>query len=223
MAMNTVPAPSDKTVADPITVRISAFMERELERRGVFPELRLENARHFWSGASGATGLHDVGIERARELLADAQAQRNRSNELPRGTGIAYSALARNLRDDLRTADKRGLWDDPGMDVARQLAAESPACFDVGDEALYFEDEDAEYGAKVTVVKGYGLHSVECEDGRYVSGKDCVRFSYLFGYAVQKKGGASSFFCKAHQLTGDDCKPSHVRLVPAASAPRPHQ
>ena len=53
------------TLDTKITIPITAVIDREFKRRGVFPELRLEMATKV---INGATGKHLVSLERAREI-----------------------------------------------------------------------------------------------------------------------------------------------------------
>lgn len=122
----------------------------------------------------------------------------------------------RNIQCALRQEARRGLWDDPGMEEAKKRAIQSPACFDVGDKALFFEDDD-EFGAEVTVVEAYAMYSVRSKTGAYVA-EDGARFNYQFGYVVKRKVDAQSFFVLPCQLTRDDCKPAHLCLVPSRPA-----
>ena len=210
--------------ADPdtyITVLISPVMEREFKRRDIFPELRLETAVRI---QNGATGVHKVSVERAKELLADAQAMGmyDRAAPLPRGIPVAYSALVRNIGATLKQEARRGLWDDPGMDEMKKRAAQSPARFDVGDTALYFDDDDEEYGTQVSVVEAYGLYAVLNEAGAYLSAANGKRINYQSGYVVKRKGAENTFFVLACQLTRDDCQPSHLRLVASMASAAAH-
>jgi len=106
-------------------------------------------------------------------------------------------------RSRANPAQENPSFSDPGMaDVLRrQLAASS--CFAVGDRVLYFPD-GAEYGQECTVAEGYSLYAVSTAD---------QRIDYRYGYAIQRRGSNQRFFVPAYQLTRDDCKPSHLRLV----------
>lgn len=79
----------------------------------------------------------------------------------------------------------------------KRRAAQSPACFDVGDKTLYFKDDD-EYGTEVIVVQAYGLYSVLDEAGAYLSAQDGKRINYQSGYVVGRKGSER----KRHALRG---------------------
>ncbi len=196
-----------------ILVRISPVIEREFKRRDVFPELRIERAKNI---INGATGVHQVTITRAREILADARSQRG-NLDLPRGIPRAYGALASNVEDCIKHEERRGLFDDPGREVARQRMAESPARLEVGDHVLCFYD-DSEYGRKCVVVEGYGLYSIRRADGAFIT-RDGERIDYAYGYVIEVQGEQS--FASPHRLTREDCKPSHLRLVSRAmTAPR---
>jgi hypothetical protein len=201
-----------------IRVFITPTMERELQRRNMFPELRLDKAECV---NNGATGVYRVSRSRAAEILADAQAMRARADELPRGTPKAYSTLARNLIEALRAEARRGLWRLPDPDEMIRRCNESPARFDVGDECLYFRDQSAEYGYTVRIIKGFGLHKIRTEDGHFLDEKG-ERVEPLFGYLVQATDG-ERWFAAPHQLTGDDCKPSHIRLVAGLDVQQPQR
>ncbi len=202
------------TAANPaaaITVFISPVIEREFKRRDIFAELRLENARRI---QNGATGVHDVSVELAKALLADAKVMQNR-RDLPRGTPLAYTALVRNVGALLRQEARRGLWADPGYDEMKKRAAESPARFQVGDTALYF-NQDNEYGQRATVVGEYKLWQVATEFGPYINDKG-ERSEYKPGYVIQTPSDERCFV-PAHALTRDDCQPAHICLVAPATA-----
>lgn len=202
-----------KTTAEAsgICVWITPAMEREFVRRGMFPELRLDKAERI---NNGATGVHRVSQSRAAEILADAQAMRARAAELPKGTPKAYSSLARNIMEALRLEVRRGAGEAPSIDEMRQRMNESPARFEIGEACLYFRDDDEEYGTRVKVVQGFDLYRVATENGHFI-GKH-GRIDFRMGYVVQEDDGRS-FFCRPHQLTGDDCKPSYLRLVVSSS------
>ena len=193
-----------------ILVRISPTIEREFKRRDVFVELRIERAASI---LSGATGVHRVCIARAREVLSDARVQRG-NPELPRGIPRAYGALASNVEDCIKREERRGLFDDPGMDVARQRMAESPARLEVGERVLCFDDQ-SEYGSEVEVVDAYRLYVVGHAQGAFVRDDD-KRIDYQYGYIVRE--GDRRFFVEPHRLTREDCKPSHLRLVVSGHA-----
>lgn len=194
-----------------ITIEITATMERDFTRRGMFPELRLEKAVRI---VSGSTGVHRVTQARAAEVLADVDAKRKwpASAELPRGATKAYSALAQKLREILRQEARRGLWDDPGMDEARRRLCDSPARFAVGEECLFFHDDSEEYGHKVKIIGPFDTYFVRSEGGHFICA-DGSRGDYLLGYRVVFDGDPTPYVVVAGQLTRDDCKPSHIRLV----------
>lgn len=194
--------------ATTFTIRISPVIEREFDHRGVFPELRLANAHRI---INGATGVYCVSIERAREVLADAEVQ-NRNRDLRRGLPVAYGALARNITDSLKQESRRGLVDDPGMAEAQRRQVAASACFSVGDNVLYFVGHRDEYGREATIVGEYQLYSVLDNTGPYIS-RDGLRRSYRPGYAIRIKGSDSASFAAAYQLTRHDCKPSQLRLI----------
>lgn len=140
---------ADSNSTNLLDIRITPVIEREFTRRSVFPELRLESASRV---INGATGIYWISIERAREIMSDAEAQ-NRSRDLPRGLRVAYGALARNISASLAQEARRGLLDDPGMSEVQRRQVAASACFQVGDRVLYFGCDD-EYGEEATVVGG---------------------------------------------------------------------
>lgn len=98
---------------------------------------------------------------------------------------------------------------DAGYAAALAQFFPSPARFEVGEPAMYFDNQD-EYGSEVRVAGSYGLHAVAADNGAYL-GSDGQRFDYLFGYDLDCQG--EQFFGSPHQLTRLDGKPSHLRLV----------
>jgi hypothetical protein len=191
-----------------IQVRISPVIEREFERRDIFPELRIERADHI---INGATGVHPVSIARAREIFADAETQR-RSRELRRGLSMAYSSLASNVAADIKQEERRGLFEDPGLEAARVtrlVMPGSPAQLEVGAQMLFF-DGRSEFGHKVVVIKRYDLYALHVDTGPFIR-LDGQRIEYRYGYRVDE--GNQQYFAEPHQLTREDCKPSHLRLV----------
>jgi len=190
-----------------VSIRVTAVIERELKRRGVFPELRLENAYRI---SNGATGVYLMGIEHAREVLEDAIEQRKKL-DLPRGLLVAYGAFIKNIECVLKEEARRGFIEFPGMaEVQRQRVASS-TCFSLGDRVLCFSPGD-EYGHAAIIVGEYKMRTVGSDDGPYID-PDGYKFKCLPGYSVMLKGSKGEFFAAAHQLTRDDCKPSHIRLV----------
>jgi hypothetical protein len=197
-----------------IRVQVSPMIEREFNRRVAFPELRFDHAERI---VNGATAVHRVGLARAREIAADAEIQRC-NGSLTRGIRAAYSALARNTLRAIREEERRGLWQDPGLNVAVQRADDSPARFNVDDVVLSFANDDVEYGVESVIVRAYGMQRLMSDDGRYVD-EDGRRFDYRRGYLIVCKGsGDTRFFAAPHQLTRDDCQPSYLSLVHSASS-----
>lgn len=194
-----------------LDTRITPVIEREFKRRGIFTELRLENAIRI---INGATGVYRVSVDLAREILADAEAQ-NRNGDLPRGLPVAYGSLARNITASLKQEARRGLIDDPGIEEVQRRQAAASARFEVGDRAIYFRDSE-EYGREATIVEGYQMYTVQTEDGPYIA-RDEKRVDYRRGYIIKLKGKDDMFFAHAYELTRDDCKPSHLRLVASRS------
>ena len=204
MAQNTVAAADQ---IEGVEVRISPVLEREYKRRNVFPALRLEQALRI---VNGATGVYVMAVNEAERLLDDARAMQL-DRELPRGLPLAYGCLARKLATELQRAERRGLWDDPGIDVVKRRLDESPARFGIGDACLYFGHDD-EYGREAKIIEGYRLYSVRAGDGPYVK-ETGQRISYMYGYVIQLKGDEHPFFCRPFNLTRDDCQPSYLCLA----------
>jgi hypothetical protein len=98
----------------------------------------------------------------------------------------------------------------------RKRAAQSPACFEVGDKALVFYGND-EYGTDVVVTDGYDLYCVMDKEGRFVSAKSGERVKYQFGYGVKEVHRDRSYFVAPYELMREDCKPSHLLLVAGAA------
>jgi hypothetical protein len=190
-----------------VIIRISPVIEREFKRRDIFPELCLEKAFRV---INGATGCHLVSLERAHEIFADAQEQRY-NRDLPRGLPVAYGALASNIASALKYEARRGLLDDPGMEEVQRRQAAASARFQIGDRVLYFRGDD-EYGGEATIIGDYRMYSVTDDAGPYIT-RDDIRLAYRYGYVIQRKGAERAFFVAAYQLTRDDIKPSHLRLV----------
>lgn len=201
------PGQLDPAAAKSVIVHVSPVIERDFKRRDVFPELRLENASRV---INGATGVHRVSLDRAREIVADAQAQLD-SRGLPRGLPVAYSSLVCNTKDALRAEARRGLIDDPGMEEAQRQQVAASACFSVGERVLYFDPRD-EYGFEATIAGEYRMRCVLSDDGSYIT-RDDQRIEYRPGYVIKLKGADIASFAPAYALTRDDCKPSHLRLV----------
>lgn len=197
---------SDEPVASPgaatpdesrIILRISPAIESEFKRRGVFPELRRESAARVFNGT---TGIHPVSVERAREILADVQAQRGVSG-LPRGMAIAYAHLDGQIRASLRQAKP----DDPPQDgpgtaeEAQRFQVAASACLPVGERIFC-----SWFKRIVTITEGYGIHQAVTDDGN---------INYRLGYAVTLPDSDTIYRVPAYALVRDDGKPTHLRLV----------
>ena len=197
-----------------IKVEITAVIEREFKRRDIFPELRLGTVTRI----NGATRVHIVTLDRAREILADAETQ-NRNREHPRGIPKAYGSLAGNIERALKEEARRGVFDDPGIDVAMERLAQSVVRFDVGDKAFCSFDDYDEDWCEARIVGGYRFYGFNSENGAYVR-SDGTRFEYRFGYLIQLDDmlDTQKFFAPAHRLTDADGKPTHLRLVASRTA-----
>lgn len=92
--------------ASTVVVTITAAIDRDYARRGVFPELRVAKATETTHG--GASGVFEISPERAQEVLADAERERL-VRPAPHGMPQAYTALARQLRRNEPTeVERRG-------------------------------------------------------------------------------------------------------------------
>ena len=192
-----------------IEVRITPTIERDFKRREVFSTLRIEHAEHV---LNGATGVYTITAAFAEEVLADALA-RYSGHEERRGLKVAYGSLHNKLKAAVLAEQRKGVWDDPGKDEAMRRRAQSSACFEVGDKALYFPGGDYDYeGYEANIVETYKMYPVTEPDGAYIDSNG-ARFDYKFGYVIKTKAPDSRFWAPPYTLTRDDCKPSHLRLV----------
>lgn len=194
-----------------MALEISPTIEGEFIRRGMFHELRRHNAVRM----AGAASVHHVSTARATEVMLDAQAMREKPQELLRGIPKAYTALARNVAEALRVEARRDLWDAPGIDEMKRRLNESPARFEEGQLCLYFQDDGEPYGTSVKIVGGLNLYRVSYDDGHFIHEQG--RCEFQMGYVVQEQG-QRPYFARPYQLTRDDCKPSHLRLVVSLDA-----
>lgn len=205
MATHTVVHPKGRDEEAHLAVQITPTIEREYRRRDVFPTLRTEFAQTF---VNGGTGVYEVSISQAEAILSDAKEQRG-NRLLPRGLPKAFTALVQRLEPALKSA--KGLWDDPGHDEAERRILDSSARFSVGQKVLYFPDGE-DYGSEVVIAKPYGLYSVLRDEGHYVQ-TEGTRVDYCYGYVVREPRDERTWFVRPYQLTLDDCRPAHLRLV----------
>jgi hypothetical protein len=190
-----------------IHVRISPTIELDFVRRNVFPELRTTVAS---SVSKSKPDVYAVILARAREILVDAEAHRYNS-ESPRGTAMAYNSLIEKLHRAIRTEERRGLFEDPGYDEAAVRMNQSPARLQIGDSVLHFHT-GGECGEPAVIIKPYSVYKVLSQDGAFFA-VDGTRLDYAPGYVISIRGSQETFFCPAHRLTREDCKPGHLRLV----------
>jgi hypothetical protein len=190
-----------------LEVRITPTVERDYTRRNIFPELRLVKAPRYMN----ATGIFEVPLDIAEQLLSDAETQyMNRA--LPRGSAKAYGSLIDQLKPAVKRA--KGLWDDPGAVVVAQRHAESLAQYRIGEKVRYWSDwtDDEADGDVLEIVEDYGLRAVTSEEGEYVDSSG-VRFAYVPGYRVKKPGSDEVHFCRPGNLQSLDYKREHLKLV----------
>lgn len=198
-----------------VEVRITPTVEREFKRRDIFPHLRIEKARRI---INGATGVFDVSIDDAEALLKDAEEQRRRYGELPRGVSTALGSLVDYLRPAIKSA--KGLWDDPGQDVAFARIGESSALFKEGDAVRYCSPwlNDPDDGKRLWIVGRYHARRVLSESGAFIA-RDGKRVDYRPGYvAADNHGGLGATFYPAGQLQTLDYKRGYLRLVETRTA-----
>lgn len=196
-------AEAESIVEATLDITITPTVERDYARRGVFPSLRLDHAMKV---INGATGVYRVTLDEAQKIQHDAEEQHRSRHLLPRGTPKAYSTLETNLRMAIRSEERRGLWEDPGLDeAAKRMAQESPARFKVG-EAAMLED-----GTIVEVAGEYSLWCVRGRHGVYVN-EEGDRRSYQFGYTARAPGEKAVFYA-AHELFELDGDVGYLKLV----------
>ncbi len=193
-----------------VGVTITAPVERDYIRRGVFPELRLDRAIHVVNGA----GRYRVRLGVAEAVAADAAAiVQPDSCDTPRGKKAAYTALVRNLGQAIKDEQRKGLWDDPGRDVAKARMQESPAQFRVGEVVRYWSEWiDSEFDGELIEITGaYGLYPVQSDDGPFIA-KDGSKRAYRWGYVVRSSTG-EALFCSPFELQSLDYGHRYLRLV----------
>lgn len=186
---------------------LSDTVRRDYRERGVFPDLYESRG-------------NDVTQERAAEVLADARAVFHGPARRP-GLKTAYRALMRDTMGTLRRIAESGTKSEAearGAQMAQAyidaLHGVGGAALPVGTDCLFFGSEEQEYGDPVRIVSAYGIHSVTDEGGP-LAGADGVRFGYKPGYLVVDDSG-KRYFVLAGQLTLNDCKPAHIRLIATA-------
>lgn len=190
-----------------VSVAITPTIERDYKARSAFPDLRLESASRVMNGA---TGIHQLGIEAAETLLKDAEDRlealgRSPDRAAARGLRYAYATLIDKLQGGIKHA--KGLWDDPGLELASRRQQDCLARFEVGDSA---QSPDG----RVVVVSGYALYVTYDEEGPYVNADNGKRMAYRFGYRARVVATGEVFFWPPHCLQADseeEC--SYLRLV----------
>jgi len=105
---------------------------------------------------------------------------------------------------------------DPGKAGALRIQHDASAIFQVGEHVLYFRDGSVA-GEYATISGQYQLCGVISSDGPYLI-SDGRRAEYRFGYGITLCESGKSTFAAAHELTRDDLKQSHLRLVPSRTA-----
>ena len=193
-----------------VGVTITAPIERDYIRRGVFPELRLDHAIRIVNGA----GRYRVRLDVAEAVVADATAiVHPDSCDTPRGRKSAFTCLVKKLLQAIKDEQRKGLWDDPGLNEAKARMQESPAQFRVGEAVRLWSEwiDDENDGELMEITEAYGLYQVRSDDGPYIN-KDDSKLAYLWGYVVRDRMGKESF-CHPFQLQSLDYGHRHLRLV----------
>lgn len=195
------------TAQTQVEILITRVIAADFAARQVFPELlRTSEAIDRVSYSH----VYRVPIEYAEKVLEDAEDRRS-DRTLPKGMPKAFAALIERLRDDIRRA--KGLWRDPGWQVAAERRNAELARFHVGDTVRYWSpyvDDDRD-GQLMTVIEGYSLKFVQAERGEYVTPSG-VRVTYVPGYAVRDAKG-KEFIALAGELQTIDYKRGHLRLA----------
>lgn len=192
-----------------ITVQITATVERDYKRRGVFWKLRLGRADQI---VNGATGRYALPLQEAKAVLADAEEQHRAGSDV-RGMRKAYSSLVYSLSRAIREEERKGLWDDPGWEVAIARALDSPAQFRPGDRAIYWaewEGDDRD-GRAIEIVGEYKFRRARDKAGPYVL-ENGERGRYQWGYSGRYDNGETYFFA-AHELRNADGAIRHLQVV----------
>jgi hypothetical protein len=184
-----------------VLVHITSTVERDYVQRGVFPELRLDNAER----AQGRLDAHRLTVDRARELLDDAKA-RSRDAGLPRGLPWAFISLARTVKADLDWIE-RDTEAGPSPDAAHQESSLAVAPFAAGDDVLYLVP-GSPYPTRVRICGPYHLRAVE---------DACGRVDYRYGYLFELEG--HQYFAPSHRLTDLESKRRHLQLATADGIP----
>jgi hypothetical protein len=191
-----------------VSIVVTDLVEADYEKRGVFPELRRRLTN--WYPAPKAGGFW-VPVSLAVQISSDATAQHISCVKQPK-LAEAYMSLMLDTVRAIRQKREGYGWKDPGRDevVARVNAAS--ACWDVGDVAVHFGNE-LDSGAVVEIVYGYGYSTVITEHGHFVSKDGGETIEHRPGYIVRERDTGRQYFTTAGNLTTEECKPSHLRLV----------
>lgn len=205
-----MPDPNAKPPAETtVEVWITPKLEADYLSRGVFPNLRIQNANR----KSGHHGLFELSPAEAKALYEDACKQRSiRRTHATRGTSTAYAALVNRLhpvfREELPAVTPLRapavLGDDALKSIQRDGRVSramldamdaSPARLAVGEKALLpGHDEEVE------IVEGFDAYQVKGDEHRRL------------GYVARHSDG-EMFFYPAGDLAKLDGKPAHLRLV----------
>ena len=189
----------------PIWLRITPTVQRNYERRGIFPQFR--PSRSAKTLPNGSIVFY-VTVEQAEEVLQDAQEQRQK-NDGPRGAAAGFTSLIYALERSIRAEKFRGCIEFPGAEkvIAERRAAS--AIFKVGDRVTVWRGDRTE-GAPATIVGPYDAYFVRNDDGTYISNDERVK--YCQGYRASYDNG-EIFFFYAWQLAPIGESYGHLRLV----------
>lgn len=189
----------------PIWLKITPTVQRNYERRGVFPQFRPSRAAKILP--NGAIVFY-VTVEQAEEIVKDAQEQRWRS-DAPRGEAIAFGSLSKGLPQEIYGEKFRDCIEFPGaekIDAERRAAS---SLLKVGQLVDVWVDDKKRAG-RAAIIEEYGPMIVDSVNGEYVKKDKKVR--YCNGYVVVHDDG-QKFFYYAHQLAPVGERYGHLRLV----------
>ncbi len=179
---------------------------------------KLDAEKEAARDAARAARAADWEAERARTKAEASpttpQAAAQASADL---AGLFAALNGQPVEDNVAPSNRPdGLWNAPGLAIARSRMEDSPARFRVGQTVRYWSPwlKDKQDGAKMEIVKGFGLHKVSEDGGPYVEDSG-DRVSYRWGYVAQARGGRPTFY-PPYMIQSVDYE-RHIRLVAPTS------
>lgn len=197
--------PADESEA-PIKMQITPTVQRNFERRGVFPQYRPERAAKI---LPNLTAVFYVSVEDAEQVLEDVKEQRLKYDG-PRGEAVAWTALSRYLERSIKDEKFRGCIKFPGAEKVNEQWNEASAIFKVGDRVAIWHDSGRN-GGEATIDGPYRTYLVADDDGPYID-SDGQRVDYCPGYLCVSDHGKRAFFY-ARQLAPIGQSYGHLKLV----------